>query len=437
MDKSIKSKFLKIYNSPTFNTWSSLATRSLNIIVLIPFILKKFCPSEVSLWYLFGTIASFNFLFELGFGPSFIRAISYGVGGASSMKTRDGDGLPNTKFLKHIWQNTKVVYLLLAILFFLILIFGGYFIVQKPINFLSNKSDGWLTWSITIIGTTFSFWGNMFTVYLQGVNKIALFRRYETIFSLCSIISCAIGINLGLDFVGLVILIQFWNIISVLRNYLICKNDEIYAKIKSNFTFKIDKTIIKDLWSSSWRSAIGMVMSFGIINSSALYYAQLDDVKEVSSYLFCFRILQIIISFSMAPFYTKIPELARLYITNDNVNLVKIAKKGMMISHYTFVFSTILIGLFAPYALNLIGSSVQFIDNKLWAVLIIAFFIERYGAMHMQLYSVTNIIIWHIANSITGVILLVLLILTLPSLKFYAFPLSMIIAYLGFYSWYA
>ena len=55
----------------------------------------------------------------------------------------------------------------------------------------------------------------------------------------------------------------------------------------------------------------------------------------------------------------------------------------------------------------------------------------------MQLYSVTNIIIWHIANSITGVILLVLLILTLPSLKFYAFPLSMIIAYLGFYSWYA
>lgn len=432
-----KKNIIKVYNSPTFNTWSSLATRSLNIVVLIPFILKEFSPAEVTLWYLFGTIASFNFLFELGFGPSFVRAISYGMGGASSMKDRKGNGVPNEGFLKHVWQNTKVVYLLLSLLFFIILIFGGYFVVNKPISFLSNKESGWITWTVTILGTAFSFWGNMFTVFLQGANKIAVFRRYETIFSLCSITSCAIGINLGLDFVGLVILIHFWNVLSVIRNYLLCTKEEIYKKIKSKFTFNIDREIIKDLWHTSWRSAIGMIMSFGIINSSALYFAQLDDVKEVSSYLFCFRILQIIISFSMAPFYTKIPELARLYITNDNKNLIKNAKKGMMLSHYSFVFATIFVGVLAPYALKYIDSSIQFIDSKLWALLILAYFIERYGAMHMQLYSITNNIVWHIANSITGIILLIFLLITLPSLVFYAFPISMIASYLGFYTWYA
>ncbi len=434
---SIISLIKKIYHSPTFNTWASIASRSLNIIVLIPFILKEFNPAEISLWYLFATIAGFNFIFELGFGPSFIRAISYGLGGASSMNNNKGNGKPNLLFIGNIWQNIKLVYAILTILILLILVIFGQYIIAKPISLMTYPKDGWTSWIIMIVGISFSFWGNIFAIFLQGSNKITLFRRYETIFSLCSIISCAIGIQLGINFVGLILLSQSWNVISVIRNYLICKKDDLYNKIKSKFTIYVDKSLITDLWSTSWRSAIGIIMSYGIINSSALYFAQSDDAKQVSSYLFCYRILQIIINFSMAPFYTKVPELSRLYITNDREKLLKSAKKGMIVSHFTFVISTILVGITAPYALEVIGSSIQFIEAKLWALLIFAFFIERFGAMHMQLYSISNNIIWHITNSITGIILLILLIFTIPSFNFYAFPISMIVAYLSFYSWYA
>lgn len=382
-------------------------------------------------------IISFNFLFELGFGPTFIRAISYGLGGASSMNDRSGDGNLNENFLKLVWQNTKVVYTFLTGCFLLILVIAGYFIVKKPISHLTVPSEGWTAWYITIFGAVISFFGNIYTVFLQGVNKIAQFRRIETLFSIFSILSCAIGIQFGLKFLGLVCLSQFWVVIGALRNYLLCKKNEIYLKINSTFTFKVDKQILVDLWHSSWRSAIGMFMSYGIINSSSLYFAQFDNVKEVSSYLFAMRILQILINISMAPFYTKIPQLAKLYAMNEKNEILRISKKGMLLSHSTFVVMTIFIGVSAPYLLTLIHSSIGFVDAKLWSLMMLAFFIERYGAMHMQLYSITNIILWHIANSITGVILLVSLLLTIPQLSFYAYPLSMIISYLGFYSWFA
>jgi len=67
----------------------------------------------------------------------------------------------------------------------------------------------------------------------------------------------------------------------------------------------------------------------------------------------------------------------------------------------------------------------------------LAFFVERYGAMHLQLYSTTNHIIWHIANGIAGSIYILISLLLFKLVDVYAFPLGLISGYLGFYSWYS
>jgi hypothetical protein len=433
----MKYYILKLYHSATFNTWTSFVSRALNLLVLTPFLLTDFLPSEISFWYLLATISGFTFMLEFGFGPSLIRSISYGLGGASSMKDKEASGKVNIDFLKKVWQNIRIIYLVLTFILFVTLLLFGRLAVLNSINSLPSPQEGWWAWYITIIGISILFFGNMYTIYLQGINKIALYRRYETVFSVCSVISCVIGIKLELNILGLIALSQMWNVITVLRNFWLCTKDDIFRKIKSKFTFRPDVLLLSDLWGTSWRSAVGMVMSYGIINSTSIYYAQSKNVTEVASFLFSYRILQMIVSFSMAPFYTKVPELSRLYITNNYVKLVECARQGMLFSHLTLISGAILCCLVAPPALVMLDSSVAFIDQKLWMLLTIAFFIERYGAMHMQLYSVSNIIIWHKANSVTGVILLILLFISVPHLNFYAFPISMIIAYLTFYSWYA
>jgi uncharacterized membrane protein YdcZ (DUF606 family) len=55
-----------------------------------------------------------------------------------------------------------------------------------------------------------------------------------------------------------------------------------------------------------------------------------------------------------------------------------------------------------PWLLNFIGSQVEFPSRGLLLLLILGFAIERFSAMHMQLYSLTNHIIWHKINGMTG-----------------------------------
>jgi uncharacterized membrane protein YdcZ (DUF606 family) len=57
--------------------------------------------------------------------------------------------------------------------------------------------------------------------------------------------------------------------------------------------------------------------------------------------------------------------------------------------------------------LNHTGSKVTFPPNSIWLTLGLAFFLQRYGGMHIQLYSTTNHIIWHWVSSIQGVLTIV------------------------------
>jgi len=66
-------------------------------------------------------------------------------------------------------------------------------------------------------------------------------------------------------------------------------------------------------------------------------------------------------------------------------------------------------------------------------LLALAFWLERVGAMHIQLYSLTNHVLWHIANGVTGTAVCVVTVMLVPTLGLMAFPLAMALAYLGFY----
>ena len=419
------------------NTWASSLARALNLLILTPFILSYFESSEISFWFFLVTVSSFTFVFELGFGPTITRAIAYGFGGANSLKDPKGEGKPNVEFLSNIWRNIGIVYIGLTFLLLIVLLVMGFFAVEKPISYLPDAAIGWRCWWITIVGIAVLFFGNLFSVYLQGVGKLVLVRRYEALFSLASTLSLVTTIYLGADLLSIVMLTQFWNVVTVFRNWNLCRKDPLFREITHLNSWKIDKNLFGELWQSSWRSAVGIIMSYGIINSVLFYYAQSEDVEEVGSLLFSYRILQMIITFSMAPFYSKLPELARLYSVGNRVELLQIGVKSVRNAHIVFVLLTTLLPFFAPTLLGLIGSKLPFMDADLWFIFVFAYFFERYGAMHIQLHSVSNNIKWHIANTVTGIVFFILILITHGTLGLYSFPISILLAYLSFYSWYS
>ena len=110
----------------------------------------------------------------------------------------------------------------------------------------------------------------------------------------------------------------------------------------------------------------------------------------------------------------------------------------MLLSYLTYavIFGTSCLA--GTRLFSLIGSHIVFPDSYLWCLLGIGFFIERYGAMHMQIYSLTNKILWHIANGISGIIFIIAaagILSVYPDML--AFPMALIASYLGFFAWYS
>ena len=48
----------RLWDSPTFTTWGSLASRLLSTLVVLPLILVKFSAAEVVVWQLFATLTT-------------------------------------------------------------------------------------------------------------------------------------------------------------------------------------------------------------------------------------------------------------------------------------------------------------------------------------------------------------------------------------------
>jgi hypothetical protein len=437
----------KISESPTLMTWMSYSTKALTLFGVLPLVLKRFSPGDIVLWYLFATIITMQNLADFGFRQTFSRIISYAFSGAKHIgifnKSSDNAEIsgqktePNAELLNSIISTMKYIYLrLTGIMFILMLVFGTYVMV-KPIHDAASISDAWWSWIIVLIVSCVSFYGKLYLNFLEGLFKIALVRRIETLTSLGSIITSIAVLFFSPKLINLVIANQIWVLVVTFRDWYLCKtiDNGFYKTVSRPLPF--DKKIFKNIWPSAWRSGISGLMSIGLTNATGLIYAQIGTTGAVAAYLLALRIISQIRDISMAPFYSKLPLFAILRAKGDTLNLYKIVKRGMLLSHIVYIIGFFLIGVFSTELLKLLKSDVHFVDARMWTLLGVAFFVHRFGAMHIQVYLSTNHIISHIADGISGTLYVVSSIILSRYIGIYAVPVGMLIGYLGFYAWYA
>jgi len=421
-------------------TWLSFATRSLNLIIVIPLVLKIFDVNEIALWLLFSVIIGLQSLLDFGFTPTFIRVIAYAFGGTSERELSNPktvfNGRPNWDSLIKIYGTMRVIYFRLSIIWFGLITLVGTLAVYKQINHLNEPIVGWESWVIIVIISGINIIGFSFSSLLQGANKIALLRRWESIFSLGSIFTSFIVLLLGGGMVELVFANQIWIIFTVLRNYYLVRTS--FPNLILTKTDKlISNTVFDAVKSSSWKSGLGVFMSYGITQLTGVFFAQLGSSEEVAIYLFALRIIVFINQFSQAPFYSKIPRLSKLYAEKRFEEIISISKKGMRYAYFSYTIPFLTLDFGGEKFLSVINSRVPFPNENLWLLLGIAFLFERFGAMHIQLFSLSNNIIWHIANGVSGFLNLLVVLITYRFLGVLAFPLGMFVGYVMFYCWYS
>ena len=422
-------------------TWVSHGAKMLSLVIVLPLVLKKLPEAEITVWFLFSLLSALYLICDMGFVQTFSRAIAYAMGGAERIRIfnhatdRSVSSEVNWSLIKRLCSTMYMVYSRLLLIVFVLFLIGGSLLLVKPISSCQDSATAWLSWVFVLAGSTIFLFGNLYSAYLQGINQIALLRRVEAFCFLGSSLTCACVLLARGGLLGLVFSNQIWRAIAVVAKRYSCGKVE-NGRFLDFRRFSLDRDVFKAVWLSTWRSGLGIFMSYGLVQLSGLFYAQIEGGKSLASYLLGLRLIQAISQFSQAPFYSRIPIMARLNASGSIEKLIASAKRGMFLAHSTYVIQIVLMSIFGPMILGIIGSKVPFPDNLLWVLLTLAIFAERYGAMHIQLYSTTNHIVWHIANGVTGAIVIVLSLSLIPVFGITAFPLALLIANISFYSWY-
>jgi len=240
----------------------------------------------------------------------------------------------------------------------------------------------------------------------------------------------------GGDLLALVIAHQGWQVVNVVRNRWLSRT-VLGGRMKTFHGIARDENVLSAVWPSTWRTGVGVFTSYGVVQASSIIYAQVASPSAAATYFLALRLIQSVSQFSQAPFYSKLPTLARMYSEGRNLELVRLARKGMSLAYLTFVVGFVALGACGTPILEAIDSNVAFPDFLLWVLLGVAYFVERYGAMHINLYSTTNDIINHVANGITGIIYIAVGVTGFHCMGIYAFPVALIAGNAGFYAWYA
>jgi hypothetical protein len=421
----------------------SFLSKSLSVIAILPLMLNRFSIMEVNLWYLYASMINILVLIDAGFGSAFTRMFAYGTVGLKSFdslrSSTDGEkssGDFDPVFIATAYHYMRKVYRSIFLIAFLSLATMGSWLLSRYYPSGYEQTQVILTWILFVLSFPLTLWGNLFVNLLQGTHNVPLVRRWDTLFNVVSTFSSLIILLVYPNVYVLIAVSQFWGALSTYRNYRLVRHKYPFlSSLRGDDSLRIK--IRKNVVPSAVKSGIGVFMSQGIVQASGFVYAGLASPDELASYLIGLNLFQTIRNFSQAPFYSRLPELAACTGRGDIDSLRVIASKNM--NRVYLIYSMAFFGLAYLHEplFKLIKSHVAFPSPLLWSMLGLAFLIERFGAMHLQVYSTTNHIIWHYLNGITGTLMIALTFPLFPHFGIVAFPLAMLLAYLMCYSWYA
>lgn len=421
-------------------TWASLTVRIGGLAMLLPIVVSHMATAEVLVWQLLSTITMLINLADFGFSPTFARIIAFARGGGSVAELSSAGlaaGGPVEKGgppleIPAVLQAQKIVYRAVIIGAMAIALIGGTAALSQPISRLATPADGWIAGLLSAVAGLFIIANGAKVSILIGFDRIATARRLDAVLGALQLGStCFVAILHG-GLVAIVGCYSAWTILLYVANAYNVRRLEIEPFAKGAHA---DAELLAAVWRSAWRSGVGILMSTGIIQASGLAYAQIAAPADAAAFLLLLRGITAVSQIAQAPFYSKLPAMAGLRGRGEVAELTKVAMRGMRIATWIFVAGALTLVAAVPPLLMMIHSSVHLPAYEISAVLVLAFFVERYSAMHIQIYSLTHHIVWHVMNGVTGVLMIVYALMLYPLVGHIALPLAMLLGYLTFFAW--
>ena len=419
--------------SATALTWASYATKLAVPLAVLPLATRVLPLDQVALWLLLGSVGTVIRLADFGFHATFARLIALSAGSVP----REDAGVPAVPgrpySLGVLDQAMRAIYVRLTVLTLSAAVVLGTAALWRPIQALGNPVEGWRAWGFALGGAAVMVSANRFSAYLVGVDRIRRLRGAELVLNLCEAATVLSVLALGH---GLAAMVGTSQVSALVRAAWLRHLARRAGRVEVVSGSTMTHADLRRIWAMAWRSGAGAVMTLSAVRGSGLALAQVAEPTVVASYVLAVTAIEALSTVSQVPLFTSLPTLARMHAGGERAAEVMLAKQRFRLSMWTFVVGAVVVAVAADPVLRLLGSTVGFVPLETWSLFALGFFFHRYGALHIQLYSLTNHIVSHVADGTAAVVAVVVAGLAFPAFGPNALPLGFVAGYAGFYIWY-
>lgn len=424
---------LRLLRRPAIATWAAFILRAVSLVALPVLIASREAPAFLAFWLVLMTLQGLQLLFESSVTASFVRGFSYAMGGADRLRIDVGPPLqagmpPNHILLARTWNTGAVIYAGIALLTVVVIAIAGALSATSIMQDLGPHAGAWPALFVFAACAGLRAYGGLHLSYLYGVERITLARWWEAALWAMAFLCASAAVMAGVGLLGLALAYQIPLAANIFWNMWLCRRDQ-SARTGFERRWQMDRDIMAQLWPSVWRTGVGTFLYLGTTQGVGLYYATIGEPAQVAALLFAMSLIRPLGQFAQVPFFTKVPVLARLQASGHTQTQQVIAERSMRYSYILHAGMVLAVAGMLPLLGRMKEGGLQ-VPLSLWLLLGLAGYLERVGGMHLQLYSTTNHILVHWANSATAIVYSALAVLLFPSIGVNAFPLAQAIALL-------
>jgi len=405
-------------------------SRSLCYLVPVPILYGIRTPADVSVWLVITTLLGMQNLLFIGVPHVLIRMLSY----ADTPQKVGSDKAEYEPSLAELAQFTRIAFSVFS--FILLVLFStlGTAALFVPISHMSNPADGWIAWAMIVALAPLRVILLRQLTYLNGRGIVADARRIDGLAWLGGGIVATVGIVLVPSLAVMALIMHLCIGVAIVLIGKLCRDHgwETLSRGGDSSSFRRTLAVV---WAPIWRTGVGTLMSAGTRQGMGLVVAQYSPPPIAAAYLLAQQVITVLTMLSSAPVLSRLHTMTYAFRNGDNAGLARVAAAATSKSLWIAAGLSALVALTIPLLRFVPQFEATFVDVELWGVLAVTLLIQRNAAAHLQTYSVTNVIVWHWLDGITGIVSLAFALVLIPAYGGWGAAIAGLIGIVALYAW--
>lgn len=403
---AIPIRLRQVLRPETATMWANALVTMGGWVWILALLLPRMAPGEFSTFLLAYSIVGFAPFLTFGLTPTLTRFFAFAFGGASLAQLRErrlegpnedrfsaAPGGCNWGLVMQLWRVSRAVYCILAGFALVAFASGGSYVLHLHVERVADPISFWMPW-IFLLGTAAASMGlSYMNAFMMGSGRVTAFYRIALGTNALAFAALTGVVLIHPSLASLVLVKQSFLLLQALIVFRACRR--ILGPVSGISHAPPDRSLFGLVWQASWRSGVGQLLQQGAGLAVTLVYTLLSSVEQSAAFLLATRLLQAVSGLAQAPFYGRLPLIQAAWFSSTSQQVRRYLAESFYLSLLTAAGLFLVLYALGESALSLVGSATRLPHTPILAAMGISLLFERAGGMHIQIYTLSNHIIWH------------------------------------------